>query len=40
MRKIVSLIKKCIKRFFDHLSKESLKRNLTILDEIKKGGYV
>lgn len=40
MKRIVSLIKKQIKKFLEHLSKESLKRNLTILDEIKKGGYI
>ncbi len=40
MRKIVSFIKKNLKRLFDHLAKESLKKNLTILDDIKKGRYI
>jgi len=40
MEKIVRLIKKLIRRFIDHLREESLKRNLTILDKVKRGGYV
>jgi hypothetical protein len=40
MEKIIRLTKKLFKRLIDHLRKESLKHNLTILDEIKKGGYV
>ena len=40
MRRIVSLIKKQIKRFLEHLSKESLKRNSTILNETEKRWYI
>jgi hypothetical protein len=40
MEKTIRLIKKLIKWFMDRLRTESLKRNLRILDEIKRGGYV
>ncbi len=40
MRKIIRLIQKYIKQFLDHLAKESLNRNKTILDKIEKGLFI
>ena len=40
METIIRWVAKYLKTIVDHIAKESLKRSVTILDEIKKGGYL
>ncbi len=40
METIIKWVNKYLKFILDHISNESLKRNDTILEDIKKGKYI